>query len=680
MADSSQEQQVGDIESQGAVGIGQAGKNLVQNSPGTTIQNIWSIFGGGKPATEIDWGRVASVLKAQKKEIRQRREDARLDVLADIDLVDRPDGVDRNPLGPIRTLRKLETGGKELIGPERSLVEIFDRDRQLLILGAPGAGKTTALLELAEVLVDRALLEPTTAIPLIFELSNWRDDKQSLRDWLLEQLYEKYRVNPKSGLFEPWLEQRKLLPLLDGLDELGFERQKVCTQRINEFVTPEQSVVVCCRVKEFELADVSLGRLSWAVELQPLSDRQIRDYLGQVGTSGLWEQIQSVPEMRRMLEPIDDLDRPEEHGNPGLLRVPLFVSLAADVYTESEPIKNKYDLFEKYIDRRLAAGKRKGDRRGKQQHWAFKTVEAEPKSRETRRSLIWIASRLKQENQVELLIEKMQPSWLLNHRAKSLYQVITILITALGSTVAGALSEALVGGVVCGIIYGLNGISEIIELRGNFRISISHEIRPELLSNMYLYTLLGSYRGLNGGCIGVLIFMTIVGLSIGPIDALLIIPVGIIGTLFWGLIGGLSGLTAGSILGLIEAWTQELKLVSKPNQGIWNSLQSATLITLFAFLFLNMGIYCIGWIRGTSVLTNFNFLIFPSILLGFIVGGKAVIQHLSLRIILTRHHKIPWNLARFLTYCHERRLLQQIGGRYRFIHRELLEHFANLPE
>ncbi|NJM49154.1 MAG: hypothetical protein HC860_25760 [Alkalinema sp. RU_4_3] len=59
-------------------------------------------------------------------------------------------------------------------------------------------------------------------------------------------------------------------------------------------------------------------------------------------------------------------------------------------------------------------------------------------------------------------------------------------------------------------------------------------------------------------------------------------------------------------------------------------------------------------------------------------GGLAVIQHLALRIVLTRHYSIPWNLARFLTYCHERRLLQQIGGRYRFIHRELLDHFAGL--
>jgi len=57
-------------------------------------------------------------------------------------------------------------------------------------------------------------------------------------------------------------------------------------------------------------------------------------------------------------------------------------------------------------------------------------------------------------------------------------------------------------------------------------------------------------------------------------------------------------------------------------------------------------------------------------------GGLACIQHLCLRFILTQDRKIPWNYARFLNYCVERRLLQRIGGRYRFIHRELLDHFA----
>ncbi|MEP0999102.1 hypothetical protein NC974_13580 [Leptolyngbya sp. SLC-A1] len=54
----------------------------------------------------------------------------------------------------------------------------------------------------------------------------------------------------------------------------------------------------------------------------------------------------------------------------------------------------------------------------------------------------------------------------------------------------------------------------------------------------------------------------------------------------------------------------------------------------------------------------------------------ACIQHLALRVALHNTGHIPWNYARFLNYCTERLLLQRVGGRYRFIHRLVQEHFA----
>jgi hypothetical protein len=59
-------------------------------------------------------------------------------------------------------------------------------------------------------------------------------------------------------------------------------------------------------------------------------------------------------------------------------------------------------------------------------------------------------------------------------------------------------------------------------------------------------------------------------------------------------------------------------------------------------------------------------------------GGKACIQHFALRLILYRDGYIPWNYARFLDYAAERIFLQKVGGGYIFIHRLLLEHFAQM--
>lgn len=59
-------------------------------------------------------------------------------------------------------------------------------------------------------------------------------------------------------------------------------------------------------------------------------------------------------------------------------------------------------------------------------------------------------------------------------------------------------------------------------------------------------------------------------------------------------------------------------------------------------------------------------------------GCKACIKHFALRLILYRNNYIPWNYARFLDYATERIFLQKVGGGYIFIHRMLMEHFAQM--
>jgi hypothetical protein len=111
-----------------------------------------------------------------------------------------------------------------------------------------------------------------------------------------------------------------------------------------------------------------------------------------------------------------------------------------------------------------------------------------------------------------------------------------------------------------------------------------------------------------------------------------------------------------------------------PNQGIWLSLKNTLIIT-----------------AGFGALTLLAELLFHSLSpsykpdLLFIVlffalweGGLAVIQHYTLRLVFWRKKNIPWNYARFLDYATERIFLRKVGGGYIFIHRLLMEHFAEL--
>jgi hypothetical protein len=178
--------------------------------------------------------------------------------------------------------------------PSATMMDVFNRGDvagRLLILGEPGAGKTTTLLKLAQELVTQAQADATAPVPIIFELSNWMQDSQPIDQWLVAQLNEEYTVPPKLG--QHWIATHQILPLLDGLDELGLARQTKCVEKLNAWLPksePDRQAVVCCRTKEFRRGEIKLRGLNGAVELQPLSDPQIQDYLTAMGQPSLWKQ------------------------------------------------------------------------------------------------------------------------------------------------------------------------------------------------------------------------------------------------------------------------------------------------------------------------------------------------------------------------------------------------------
>lgn len=120
---------------------------------------------------------------------------------------------------------KIGTRPAEPIPENTSILEVFDRSDvggKLLILGNPGSGKTTTLLDLAKALIERAETDIAFPMPVLFNLSSWKDDQQSMPDWLVAELKSKYGVRQDIG--KQWLQDRALLPLLDGLDEVKPER------------------------------------------------------------------------------------------------------------------------------------------------------------------------------------------------------------------------------------------------------------------------------------------------------------------------------------------------------------------------------------------------------------------------------------------------------------------------
>jgi eukaryotic-like serine/threonine-protein kinase len=70
------------------------------------------------------------------------------------------------------------------------------------------------------------------------------------------------------------------------------------------------------------------------------------------------------------------------------------------------------------------------------------------------------------------------------------------------------------------------------------------------------------------------------------------------------------------------------------------------------------------------------------LILGLIVGlnrgGSAVIKHYALRLTICLSGYTPFQFIKFLDRCAKLILLKKVGGGYIFIHRTLLDYFAEL--
>lgn len=124
------------------------------------------------------------------------------------------------------------------------------------------------------------------------------------------------------------------------------------------------------------------------------------------------------------------------------------------------------------------------------------------------------------------------------------------------------------------------------------------------------------------------------------------------------------------------------------NTFISNNRVRSELFNIFYFLVYSATCVFLGYVVLLATHKNSMLLFFPSTSttsavfgLYFTIvwgGGSAVIKYLLFRIIIWANRIMPWNITRFLDYCTERLILQRVGNRYRFIHRLVQEHFANL--
>lgn len=186
---------------------------------------------------------------------------------------------------------------------DTALRTMFDQhDQQLLVLGAPGAGKTVHLLELTSALVEEARADAEAPVPVFLLLTNWRGGP--LDDWLISELQHRYRTS--AGVTRALLAQGKICFILDGLDEVDLERQEECVSSINDFISadgyPQCAIAVSCRLIDYQLLSQRLT-VNGAVTVQPLPVTAVHNILHEAGARvrGLRAAAAADPDLAELL-------------------------------------------------------------------------------------------------------------------------------------------------------------------------------------------------------------------------------------------------------------------------------------------------------------------------------------------------------------------------------------------
>jgi hypothetical protein len=620
-----------------------------------------------------------------------------------------------------------------------SVLDAFNQfGHRLLLLGAPGAGKTTALLELLRALLVRADIELEDPMPVVFLLASWAIHRSHLGEWLSDELVKRYDV-PRA-VAQTWIQEGQILPLLDGLDDLPLEAREACVAAINAYqVGPGdrlRELVVTCRSDEYAELHTRLN-VSAAIRLKPLTEETVLAQLTSAGPKleGVRQALEHDPSLRE------------------LAASPLVLSLLIRTYgaAEAPPLpapaaadddggSRLQQLFAAYADLMLRRTR----------------VGVQYPREQSTRWLGWLAASLTQHSQSVLYVERLQPTWLNTRSGRLRYVVadrgcVSVLLGALEAILAGLVLDpvwALGYGAIVAIAVSMAGRTSEGE-RSVWR-AISAFVLGGLLTCVLAAVVFAIFaRGLgatilNAALVGVLIGAPVVGLSGGPRVAprliqlveritwslrlairsgatglLVLTAVALILTLSAARLGatdpGLALLVAivlgappaivTAILGGFEAadLTDESKR-TRPNQGIRRArrtaLIAAGLSALGSAATVGVTFALLGDVNGTAstILTGplvgvlnavaqtprvqlalvlgFLFASLYGLVGGLAYGGFTFLSHYALRWTLWRQDAMPLDYVRFLNYASDCGLLRKVGGGYRFVHGLLGNYFS----
>jgi serine/threonine protein kinase len=349
----------------------------------------------------------------------------------ELGMASKPDAVQN----AVHLLLRMERSTEELLPAGTSITQAYDEaGQELLILGEPGAGKSTLLLNLAEQLLVRAETNETHSLPVILPLSSWAVKRPKLEDWIAEQMSEIYDVPRKLSI--EWVQAGRILPLLDGLDEMEETARSACIAAINVYHRDHMAaLVVCSRTTEYAAATGEHSRLALqgAVVVQPLTHSDVDAYLERAD-EGRGQAPPLLAGLRSALK--------RNSALYDLVTTPLMLNILIMTYqgTSVRDLPNKEAALLQRVWDDYAA--RMVMRKGNSKRYPLSKTQA---------WLSWLARQMRDHNQAVFYLEHLQPDWL-GARQQLTYAGFAIRLPAI---VIGFLVSSLIFLLILGNIANL---------------------------------------------------------------------------------------------------------------------------------------------------------------------------------------------------------------------------------